>query len=48
MLEGMFAIGVWDRQEEYLFLARDFAGISTIFQGIITKICFFFSSSKSI
>jgi len=42
-LEGMFAIGVWDRNSSCLFLARDFAGIKPLFYGFNSK-GFVFSS----
>ena len=32
-LEGMFAIGVWDKEERCIYLARDFAGIKPLFYG---------------
>ena len=34
LLDGMFAIGIWDREVKCLSLARDFAGIKPLFYGI--------------
>ncbi len=42
-LEGMFAIGIWDRKANCLYLARDFAGIKPLFYGFNSK-GFVFSS----
>ena len=42
-LEGMFAIGIWDRDSRCLSLARDFAGIKPLFYGSNSK-GFVFSS----
>ena len=42
-LEGMFAIGIWDREARSLSLARDFAGIKPLFYGYNRK-GFVFSS----
>ena len=42
-LEGMFAIGIWDRDSRCLSLARDFAGIKPLFYGFNSK-GFVFSS----
>ncbi len=43
ILEGMFAIGVWDKKKRCFFLARDFAGIKPLFYGC-NKNGFVFSS----
>lgn len=48
LLEGMFAIGVWDRQTRRLLLARDRFGEKPLYYGVRDKTFYFCSELRAI
>ena len=48
-LRGMFAFGIWDRQQQTMFLARDHVGVKPMFYSLLPNGLFVFGSElKSI
>ena len=41
LIDGMFAIGLYDKEEDSIYLIRDFAGIKPLFYGFINGNVFF-------
>ena len=48
MMQGMFAIGVWDKSHRKLFLARDRIGEKPLYYGVINNSFFLHQSLKHI
>jgi asparagine synthase (glutamine-hydrolysing) len=48
LLNGMFAIAIWDRLDQTLFLARDRSGIKPVFFSLWKDLFYFSSEIKSI
>jgi asparagine synthase (glutamine-hydrolysing) len=48
MMQGMFAIGVWDKSHRKLFLARDRIGEKPLYYGVINNSFFFASELKAL
>ncbi len=48
LLNGIFALALWDKKEEKLYLARDKIGVKPIYFGIQKGVLFFASQLKSI
>lgn len=48
MLNGQFVLGIWDKKEEELFMARDRVGIRPLFYNLSNRVFSFASEIKSL